>query len=40
MLSDVKTSGGHVRHADLDAYLSYGAGQGYRAPGASSKAGR
>lgn len=36
-LSDVKTSGGHVRHADLDAYLNYGAGQGYRAPGASSK---
>ena len=37
VLSDVKTSGGHVRHADLDAYLNYGAGQGYRAPGASSK---
>lgn len=36
-LSDVKTAGGHVRHADLDAYLSYGAGQGYRAVGASSK---
>ena len=36
-LSDVKTAGGHVRHADLDAYLSYGAGQGYRAGGASSK---
>ncbi|MBK7163416.1 MAG: 2-oxo acid dehydrogenase subunit E2 [Sphingomonadales bacterium] len=36
-LSDVKTSGGHVRHADLDAYLNYGAGQGYRAPGASFK---
>jgi pyruvate/2-oxoglutarate dehydrogenase complex dihydrolipoamide acyltransferase (E2) component len=33
-LSDVKASGGHVRHADLDAYLNYGAGQGYRAPGA------
>jgi 2-oxoisovalerate dehydrogenase E2 component (dihydrolipoyl transacylase) len=36
-LASVKTVGGHVRHADLDAYLSYGAGQGYRAPGASSK---
>ena len=36
-LSDVKTAGGHVRHADLDAYLSYGAGQGYRAAGVSSK---
>jgi 2-oxoisovalerate dehydrogenase E2 component (dihydrolipoyl transacylase) len=36
-LSDVKTAGGHVRHADLDAFLSYGAGQGYRAVGTSSK---
>lgn len=36
-LSDVKTSGGHVRHADLDAYLNYGSGQGYRAPGSSAK---
>ena len=36
-LNDVKTSGGHVRHADLDAYLNYGSGQGYRAPGASAK---
>ncbi|HMT42603.1 dihydrolipoamide acetyltransferase family protein [Sphingorhabdus sp.] len=36
-LSDVRASGGHVRHADLDAYLNYGAGQGYRAAGASSK---
>ncbi len=36
-LNDVKASGGHVRHADLDAYLSYGPGQGYRAPGASAK---
>ena len=36
-LSDVKTAGGHVRHADLDAYLSYGSGQGYRAPHASGK---
>lgn len=36
-LSDVKTSGGHVRHADLDAYLNYGSGQGYRAAGTSAK---
>jgi 2-oxoisovalerate dehydrogenase E2 component (dihydrolipoyl transacylase) len=36
-LNDVKASGGHVRHADLDAYLSYGSGQGYRAPGTSAK---
>jgi 2-oxoisovalerate dehydrogenase E2 component (dihydrolipoyl transacylase) len=36
-LTDVKTAGGHVRHADLDAYLSYGSGQGYRAPHASAK---
>lgn len=33
----MKASGGHVRHGDLDAYLSYGAGQGYRPSGASSK---
>jgi 2-oxoisovalerate dehydrogenase E2 component (dihydrolipoyl transacylase) len=31
-LADVKASGGHVRHSDLDAYLSYGVGQGYHAP--------
>jgi 2-oxoisovalerate dehydrogenase E2 component (dihydrolipoyl transacylase) len=36
-LGSVKTAGGHVRHADLDAYLNYGAGQGYRAPGTSAK---
>jgi 2-oxoisovalerate dehydrogenase E2 component (dihydrolipoyl transacylase) len=36
-LTDVKTAGGHVRHADLDAYLSYGSGQGYRAPHSSAK---
>ncbi len=29
-LTDVKTAGGHVRHADLDSFLSYGSGQGYR----------
>ena len=36
-LTDVKTAGGHVRHADLDAYLSYGSGQGYRPPHSSVK---
>lgn len=36
-LNGVKASGGHIRHADLDAYLNYGAGQGYRAPGGSAK---
>lgn len=36
-LSDVKSAGGHVRHADLDAYLNYGSGQGYRAPQSSAK---
>lgn len=36
-LSDVKAAGGHVRHADLDAYLNYGSGQGYRAPHHSAK---
>ncbi len=32
-LTDVKSTGGHVRHADLDAFLSYGASQGYRNSG-------
>jgi 2-oxoisovalerate dehydrogenase E2 component (dihydrolipoyl transacylase) len=36
-LASVKTSGGHVRHADLDSYLSYSAGQGYRSSTASAK---
>ncbi len=36
-LGQVKAAGGHVRHADLDAYLSYAGGQGYRAPAASAK---
>ena len=36
-LADVKTAGGHVRHADLDAFLNYGAGQGYRSPHSSAK---
>jgi 2-oxoisovalerate dehydrogenase E2 component (dihydrolipoyl transacylase) len=34
-LNDVKAVGGHVRHADLDAYLSYNVTQGFHAPGAS-----
>lgn len=32
-LSQVKPSGDHIRHADLDAFLLYGAGQGYRPAG-------
>lgn len=36
-LSQIKPHGDRVRHADLDAYLSYGSGQGYRAPGGSAK---
>ena len=34
-LAQVKTEGDRVRHADLDAYLRYHAGQGYSAPGVS-----
>ncbi|MDH4742638.1 2-oxo acid dehydrogenase subunit E2 [Sphingomonas sp. CBMAI 2297] len=34
-LASVKADGNHVRHADLDAYLRYGSGQGYHAPHAS-----
>ena len=34
-LSQVKTEADRVRHADLDAFLRYNAGQGYQAPGAS-----
>ncbi|NIJ21340.1 2-oxoisovalerate dehydrogenase E2 component (dihydrolipoyl transacylase) [Sphingomonas naasensis] len=34
-LAEVKADGNHVRHADLDAYLRYGQGQGYHAPHAS-----
>ncbi len=34
-LADVKSEGRHVRHADLDAYLRYGSGQGYLPPHAS-----
>ena len=36
-LTDVKTAGGHVRHADLDAFLSYGSAQGYRNPGSAKR---
>ncbi|TKD52034.1 dihydrolipoamide acetyltransferase family protein [Sphingomonas baiyangensis] len=31
-LAQVKADGAHVRHADLDAYLRYGASEGYHAP--------
>ncbi|MEN3747310.1 dihydrolipoamide acetyltransferase family protein [Sphingomonas sp. HF-S3] len=34
-LASVKTEGDRVRHADLDAYLRYGSGEGYHAPHAS-----
>jgi len=34
-LSQVQAEGDRIRHADLDAFLRYGAGQGYHAPGAS-----
>ena len=34
-LASVKTDSDRVRHADLDAYLRYGAGEGYQAPGVS-----
>ena len=34
-LSEVKAQGEHIRHSDLDAYLNYGAGQGYRPSGAT-----
>ena len=34
-LSQVKSDADRVRHADLDAFLRYGASQGYAAPGAS-----
>jgi 2-oxoisovalerate dehydrogenase E2 component (dihydrolipoyl transacylase) len=35
-LSQVRTVDGRIRHADLDAYLLYGAGEGYRAAGRSA----
>lgn len=34
-LGSVKSDGNHIRHADLDAFLRYGSGQGYHAPHAS-----
>ena len=34
-LAEVKADGDRIRHADLDAYLRYGQGQGYHAPHAS-----
>jgi 2-oxoisovalerate dehydrogenase E2 component (dihydrolipoyl transacylase) len=34
-LSRVHAEGDRIRHSDLDAFLRYGAGQGYHAPGAS-----
>jgi 2-oxoisovalerate dehydrogenase E2 component (dihydrolipoyl transacylase) len=34
-LTDVRTDSDRVRHADLDAYLRYGQGEGYHAPHAS-----
>jgi 2-oxoisovalerate dehydrogenase E2 component (dihydrolipoyl transacylase) len=34
-LSQVKPSGDHIRHSDLDAFLLYGTGQGYRPAGRS-----
>ena len=36
-LSQVKAQGEHIRHSDLDAYLNYGSGQGYRPAGAVQK---
>ena len=36
-LSQVKAQGEHIRHSDLDAYLNYGSGEGYRPAGASRK---
>ncbi len=36
-MTDVKAVGGHVRHADLDAFLSYGSGQGYRSSGSAKR---
>ncbi|MEH6789565.1 dihydrolipoamide acetyltransferase family protein [Parasphingorhabdus sp.] len=36
-LRQVKAQGEHIRHSDLDAYLNYGSGEGYRPAGASRK---
>ena len=36
-LATVKSASGHVRHADLDAYLSYGGAQGYQPQGSRAR---
>lgn len=36
-LGQVKAQGEHIRHSDLDAYLNYGSGQGYRPAGTVQK---
>ena len=36
-LSQVKAQGDHIRHSDLDAFLNYGSGQGYRPSAAVQK---
>ena len=36
-LTDVKAAGGHIRHADLDAFLSYGTQMGYRPAHATAR---
>lgn len=36
-LAQVKPGGDHIRHADLDAFLLYGSGQGYRPAGRSAR---
>ncbi|WP_321324380.1 dihydrolipoamide acetyltransferase family protein [uncultured Parasphingorhabdus sp.] len=36
-LGQVKAQGEHIRHSDLDAYLNYGSGQGYRPAGSVQK---
>ena len=36
-LGQVKAQGEHIRHSDLDAYLNYGSGEGYRPSGSSQK---
>ena len=36
-LADVQPHGDRIKHADLDAFLTYGAGQGYAAPGRSRR---
>ncbi|WP_375197025.1 dihydrolipoamide acetyltransferase family protein [Sphingobium sp.] len=38
-LGQVKPNGDHIRHSDLDAFLLYGSGQGYRPAGRSAKRG-